>query len=137
MRLIDSSSILGKVDICMDYKSKVKELIEYPREANYSMNAKSDFSGLTARDISVAMSMITAATEPKTHTVGFTSGDRYSDGVTPVNISARKSLQENISLVSNLPFGGTDCALQRLQRQPAVQSEFVLYGDDQYLFVNV
>ncbi len=35
MRLIDSSSILGKVDICMDYKSKVKELIEYPREANW------------------------------------------------------------------------------------------------------
>ena len=80
-------------------------------DVSYSMNAKSDFSGLTARDISVAMSMITAATEPKTHTVGFTSGDRYSDGVTPVNISARKSLQENISLVSNLPFGGTDCAL--------------------------
>lgn len=67
-------------------------------DVSYSMNAKSDFSGLTARDISVAMSMIIAATEPKTHTVGFTSGDRYQDVVTPVNISARKSLQENISL---------------------------------------
>lgn len=41
MRLIDSSSILGKVDICMDYKSKVKELIEYPREANwYEVNGR-------------------------------------------------------------------------------------------------
>lgn len=67
--------------------------------------------GMTARDVSVALSMVTERVEPETHIVAFTHTSRYSNVVTPLDISSKRSLNENIRKTSALNFGGTDCAL--------------------------
>ena len=59
---------------------------------------------LTPRDASAALALVTMATEPVTDVVGFTTG------LTPLAISPRQRLDDVIRTVSNLPFGGTDCA---------------------------
>jgi 60 kDa SS-A/Ro ribonucleoprotein len=79
-------------------------------------------TGLTARDVSAALSLVTAATEPATATVGFTGGGggfwpirntnpRDVSGLTPLGISPRQRLDDVIESVSHLPFGATDCSL--------------------------
>jgi 60 kDa SS-A/Ro ribonucleoprotein len=81
--------------------------------------------GLTPRDASAALALVTAATETRYETVGFfaagggwTSRSQlhrgYTDGITPLAISARQRLDDVVRMVSNLPFGGTDCALPML-----------------------
>lgn len=87
-----------------------------------SMGWESAGTGLTAREISVAMAMVTMASEPESHIMGFTSGQSNvsspwrraalgGGGFTALDISPRDSLQTNISKVSNLAFGGTDCSI--------------------------
>lgn len=79
-------------------------------------------SNLTPRDGTAAMALVTMATEDRTHVVGFTSsgGGRYSssrfgdDGMTQIRINAGMSLKDAVRAVSNLPMGGTDCALPML-----------------------
>ncbi|WP_211339993.1 TROVE domain-containing protein [Solirubrobacter pauli] len=77
--------------------------------------------GLTPRDASAAMALVTAATEARHEIVGFFAGDggwksgqrdwhRYG-GITPLSISPRQRLTDAIGAVSSLPFGGTDCSL--------------------------
>jgi 60 kDa SS-A/Ro ribonucleoprotein len=61
--------------------------------------------GLTPRDGSAAMALVTAKTEPQYDIVAF------SHEMTPLNISARMRLDDAVKAVSGLPFGGTDCAL--------------------------
>jgi 60 kDa SS-A/Ro ribonucleoprotein len=82
--------------------------------------------GLTPRDASAALALVTAATETRWETVGFFAGDggfagpgqgRFGgrpDGITPLPLSPRQRLDDAIATVSNLPFGGTDCALPML-----------------------
>jgi 60 kDa SS-A/Ro ribonucleoprotein len=87
--------------------------------------------GLTAMKGAAAMSLITAATEPNYMTTAFASagGSRvYSgmhvgyhgnssnidDGMRKISISPRMRLDSVIKEISNLPFGGTDCALPML-----------------------
>ncbi|HEX4521830.1 MAG TPA: TROVE domain-containing protein [Gaiellaceae bacterium] len=81
--------------------------------------------GLTPRDASAALALVTAATETRYEAVGFFSGrggltgrtQRYAgrqDGLTPLAISPRQRLDDAIRKVSDLPFGGTDCALPML-----------------------
>jgi 60 kDa SS-A/Ro ribonucleoprotein len=76
--------------------------------------------GLTPRDASAAMALVTAATEPRHEIVGFHAGRRGwragrghwgYDGLTPLAISPRQRLDDAIRAVSDLPFGGTDCSL--------------------------
>jgi 60 kDa SS-A/Ro ribonucleoprotein len=64
------------------------------------------------------MAMVTMATEPDVEVVGFTSArggsryyDRTGDGLTTLDLSPRRRLDDVIGYVSRLPFGGTDCAL--------------------------
>ena len=69
---------------------------------------------------------MTAATETRYETVGFFAGQRgwtsaaarlyrgHTDGITPLAISPRQRLDDAVRTVSNLPFGGTDCALPML-----------------------
>ncbi len=84
--------------------------------------------GLTPRDASAAMALVTAATEPRHEIVGFHAGRRGwragrgtwgHDGLTPLAISPRQRLDDAIRAVSDLPFGGTDCALPMLLRTRA------------------
>ena len=68
---------------------------------------------------------MTAATEIRCETVGFYAGTRswmskvrglrgLASGITPLAISPRQRLDDAVRTVSNLPFGGTDCALPML-----------------------
>jgi 60 kDa SS-A/Ro ribonucleoprotein len=73
--------------------------------------------GITPRVGSAAMALVTAAVEPDHELVAFTNGSYQSmhlgfgSGITPLAISPRMRLDDVVAKVSNLPFGGTDCAL--------------------------
>ena len=85
--------------------------------------------GLTPRDASAALALVTAATEEQYEIVGFFAGKGgfrkrgrqlhagYTDGLTPLAISPRQRLLDAVETVSDLPFGGTDCALPMLYAQ--------------------
>jgi len=73
---------------------------------------------LSAREASAAMSLVTLATEPLTHTVAFTGGgwgrDQRSQNITTLAISAQQRIDDVVRMTRGLPFGGTDCALPML-----------------------
>jgi 60 kDa SS-A/Ro ribonucleoprotein len=101
--------------------------------------------GLTPRDASAALALVTAATEPRYETVGFFVGRRGwksrtkspwgfgEQGLTPLAISPRQRLDDVVKTVSNLPFGGTDCALPMLYAQSREREvdTFVIYTDSE------
>jgi 60 kDa SS-A/Ro ribonucleoprotein len=74
-------------------------------------------AGITPRVGSAAMALVTAAIEPNHELVGFTNGKRRSmhpgmgTGISPLGISTRSRLDHVVKALSDLPFGGTDCAL--------------------------
>jgi 60 kDa SS-A/Ro ribonucleoprotein len=79
-------------------------------------------SPLTCRDATAALALVVMSTEKQTHVMGFTSaghtqrryGGLWGGGraeLTPLAISPRQRLTDAVQAVSNLPFGGTDCAL--------------------------
>jgi 60 kDa SS-A/Ro ribonucleoprotein len=75
--------------------------------------------GLTPRAASVALALVTARVEPLHVLAGFTSGGwvfgaRDTEGITQLKITANTSLDQALSYVDKLPFGGTDCALPML-----------------------
>ena len=81
-------------------------------------SAVNGIPGLTARDASAAMALVTASVEDSYEFVGFTSGRRStfggrfeSDGsLTELAITPRQRLDDAVAAVSGLPFGRTDCA---------------------------
>jgi 60 kDa SS-A/Ro ribonucleoprotein len=87
---------------------------------------------ITPREASAALALVTASTETGYEIVGFTS-DKEQTGLTPLSISPRQRLDDAIGAVSNLPFGGTDCALpmlHALDRKLNVDT-FVIYTDNE------
>ena len=100
---------------------------------------------LTPRDASAALALVTAATEPHYETVGFFAGkrgwkshakDRWAfgeQGLTPLAISPRQRLDDAVKAVSDLPFGGTDCALPMLyaRAQQIENDTFVILTDSE------
>ena len=102
--------------------------------------------GLTPRDASAAMALVTAATEPAHEVVGFYTSGRHAwqspvpgqaqgwpSGLSPLSISPGQRLDDAVKAVSNLPFGGTDCALPMLyatEREREVDT-FVIYTDSE------
>jgi 60 kDa SS-A/Ro ribonucleoprotein len=101
--------------------------------------------GLTPRDASAALALVTAATESRYEVVGFFAGrggfarggaGRFGgrqDGLTPLSLSPRRRLDDAVRAVSRLPFGGTDCALP-MQYAQAMKREvdtFVIYTDSE------
>ncbi|HEY6836444.1 MAG TPA: TROVE domain-containing protein [Gaiellaceae bacterium] len=100
--------------------------------------------GLSPREASAALALVTAATEPDYEVVGFFAGrggwksrtKRLYDveqGLTPLAISPRQRLDDAVKTVSNLPFGGTDCALPMLyaQARELEIDAFVIYTDSE------
>jgi 60 kDa SS-A/Ro ribonucleoprotein len=101
--------------------------------------------GLTPRDASAALALVTAATEPNHQIVGFFAGrggwkagkrrQWYAghDGLTRLSISPRQRLDDAIRTVSDLPFGGTDCALPMLyaRAQQIEVDTFVILTDSE------
>jgi len=100
--------------------------------------------GLSPRDASATLALVTVATEPNVEVVGFYAGRGgyrkagrgrfgHGDGLTPLPLSPRQRLDDAVRTVSDLPFGGTDCALPMLYAQ-SLQREidtFVIYTDSE------
>ncbi|HWT91588.1 MAG TPA: TROVE domain-containing protein [Solirubrobacteraceae bacterium] len=83
--------------------------------------------GLTPRDASAAMTMVTAATERDPMFVGF------CDTLVPLKIRSGKRLDRVVKTISGLPFGATDCAqpmLYATAKGLAVDT-FVVYTDSE------
>jgi 60 kDa SS-A/Ro ribonucleoprotein len=90
-----------------------------------------------------------SATETRYETVGFFAGRRgwksgrkrfrEPDGLTPLAISPRQRLDDAVRTVSNLPFGGTDCALPMLYALHLEREidTFVIYTDSETWAGNV
>ena len=101
--------------------------------------------GLAPRDASAALALVTVATESQCEVVGFFAGkggykkrgrqvwSGYTDGLTPLPISPRQRLDDAVKTVSDLPFGGTDCALPMLYAQAHKRKidTFVIYTDSE------
>jgi 60 kDa SS-A/Ro ribonucleoprotein len=86
--------------------------------------------GLTPRVGSAAMAMVTAATEPQYHFIGFTDG---GDGITEIKVSAKDRLDKVCRTMQKLPMGGTDCAqpmLWALEHKIEVDT-FQVYTDNE------
>lgn len=95
--------------------------------------------GLSCREASAAMALVTAATEPRHFFTAFTSGPHpslhrgYDTGLTPLAVGPRQRLDDVVRSISGLPFGGTDCALpmtEALTNRWAVDT-FVVYTDNE------
>jgi 60 kDa SS-A/Ro ribonucleoprotein len=101
--------------------------------------------GLSPRDASAALALVTAAVEEQYEIVGFYAGPRGwkagvkrragwgEDGLTPLAISPRQRLGDAVNSVSGLPFGGTDCALPMLYAQKTERAvdTFVILTDSE------
>jgi 60 kDa SS-A/Ro ribonucleoprotein len=100
---------------------------------------------LTPRVASAALALVTVASEPHCHIVGFfagpggwTTGRRSrrswaDDGLAPLAITPGQRLEDALATVEGLPFGGTDCALPMLyaQAQGLEVDTFVIYTDSE------
>jgi len=99
---------------------------------------------ITARELSGALALVTAATEPRTTTVGFTASSKglrgglfrrgsAVDGISPLPISPRQRLDDVLKAISDLPFGRTDCALPMLwaTANKVEVDTFVVYTDNE------
>ena len=100
--------------------------------------------GLSPRDASAALALVTAATETQFEIVGFHAGRGgwksggkrpgwSPDGLTPLAVSPRQRLDDAVKAVSGLPFGGTDCALPMLYAtaKKRLVDTFVIYTDSE------
>lgn len=97
--------------------------------------------GLSCREASAAMAMVTLRTEDYVVINGFTSGRGTSSGygwgrngvLTELSISDTDSLGDAIQKVSGLPFGGTDCSLPMLHalKNKIEIDTFIIYTDNE------
>lgn len=86
--------------------------------------------GLSPRDASAAMALITAATESDYRMVAF------QDKLTELSITPRQRLDDVVRRISGMPFGSTDCAQPMLwAKQNKVKTDvFVVYTDSETWF---
>jgi len=92
-----------------------------------SMGSVSGIPGLTPREASAALAMISVNTERDVIIRGFQTQ------MVPLSIQAGMSLAQAIKAVSNLPFAGTDCAqpmLDALKHNLKVDA-FIVYTDSE------
>ncbi|QDT14641.1 TROVE domain-containing protein [Alienimonas californiensis] len=96
-------------------------------------------TAITCREAAAALAIVTAATEPACHVVGFTgaNGTRWrlgSPGVAPLPaVNASASVAAAVQAVTDLPFGPTDCALPMLYalEQRLAVDVFVVLTDNE------
>lgn len=109
-----------------------------------SMTVPVSGMAISAREVSAALALVTAATEPKTAMVGFTAstGGGLSkllrrgvdvSGIAPLSITPRQRLDDVLQTVSGLPFSRTDCALPMLwaTANKMKVDTFVIYTDNE------
>ncbi|MCP4348223.1 MAG: TROVE domain-containing protein [Desulfobacterales bacterium] len=87
----------------------------------------SGIHGMSPRIAASAMAMITAKTEKEHQIIAF------SHKMVPVDISRKKRLDDVICTFSNIPFGGTDCALPMIWalKKKVKADVFVVYTDSE------
>ena len=122
----------------------VRLLLALDVSASMAWGEVAGVPGLTPRDVSAALALVTAATEPLVRDGGLPRRQARlqdgpqapglgQDGLTPLPLSPRQRLDDAVRAVSDLPFGGTDCALPMLYAQ-ALEREidtFVIYTDSE------
>jgi 60 kDa SS-A/Ro ribonucleoprotein len=125
-----------------------RTLLALDVSASMSMGTVAGVMGLTPRLASAAMAAITLATEPKVQTIAFTASSvgfgfwkspgearqyNWEYGVSPLALSARQRLDDIVASISDLPFGGTDCALPMLYAldKGLAFDHFVVYTDSE------
>lgn len=94
---------------------------------------------LSCREGAAAMALVTAAVEPGSFFTAFTAGPNPSrhrgldTGLSVLNVSARQRLDDVVKSISDLPFGGTDCALPMIEaeRNGWAVDTFVVYTDSE------
>jgi 60 kDa SS-A/Ro ribonucleoprotein len=99
---------------------------------------------LSCREAAAAMALVTAATEPNHRFVAFTQGSypsmwsnthgsQYDTGLTPLAISPRQRLDDVVRSITDIPFGGTDCALPMVEaaKHGWAVDVFVVYTDSE------
>lgn len=97
--------------------------------------------GLTPRDASAAMALLTAATESDYQLVAFSAapggiGGQWGGGepgMTLLALSPRQRLDDVVQAMGKIPMGGTDCALPMLWalRNKVKADAFVVYTDSE------
>jgi 60 kDa SS-A/Ro ribonucleoprotein len=110
-----------------------RHLLALDVSGSMSVGAVAGVPGLTPRVGAAAMSLVTLRSEPAVHTLAF------SHKLVPLKLSARQRLDEVVKRTSDLPFGGTDCALPMLwalKERVAVEI-FVVYTDSETWFGQV
>lgn len=82
---------------------------------------------ITPREASAAMAMVTARTEKQCWILAF------SRQLIEINISPRQRIDDVVKSISNIPFGGTDCALPMLGaiQKNVTANGFVVYTDNE------
>lgn len=100
-----------------------------------SMSSKVSGTHLSAAQCEAAMALVTVRTEPRTHTVCFTSnGGWYSStSLTEMDFGRHKGLNEAMADCQRRNFGATDCALPMIyamEKELEVDA-FVVYTDSE------
>lgn len=125
--------ILDALDTAFELSFKAVEptgkrtMLALDVSGSMSMGMMAGVPGLTPRDGSAAMMMVTARTEPNYSVMAF------QDKMVPLNISAKMRLDDVIKAISDLPFGATDCAqpmLYALVKKMPIDT-FVVYTDSE------
>lgn len=88
---------------------------------------------LNAREASAALSMVTAAIEPEYRIVGF------STTLQELDISPRRRLDDIMTYIDGLDFGGTDCALPMVWalRNKVKVETFITLTDSETYYGNI
>ncbi|MBI1256221.1 MAG: TROVE domain-containing protein [Chloroflexi bacterium] len=113
--------------------SNKRTMLALDVSGSMGMGNISGVPGLTPRDATAALALVTARTEPNYLITGF------STQMIRLNISAKMRLNDAIRTVSGLPFAGTDCALPMLyalENQLKVD-QFVVMTDSETWFGKV
>jgi len=89
--------------------------------------------GISAREASAAMAMVTVRSEPNYEVNAFTGS------LTPLNITNKDRLDTVVQKVSRLPFGRTDCALPMIwAKQSKIPVDaFYIYTDSETWFGSI
>jgi 60 kDa SS-A/Ro ribonucleoprotein len=110
--------------------SEKRWLLALDVSGSMSTGAVAGVPSLTPRVASAAMALVTAATEQHHMFLGF------AHQLIPLQISPRQRLDDVVSTISNIPFGGTDCALPMLWalEHKAKVDVFVVFTDSETWF---
>jgi 60 kDa SS-A/Ro ribonucleoprotein len=89
--------------------------------------------GLSPRDATAALALVTTTVEPDVEIVGF------SHRLESLAISPRQRLEDAVRVVSRLPFGATDCALPMLwaRKRRVDVDAFAVYTDSETWYGDV